>query len=68
MKHKAFKTLIAALLIIAGIGIASHRIAQLERRIEAQEVVIAGYQDVFQSWDEIRRSQLVLLELLERRN
>jgi len=56
----ACKTVIVALVIISCVVGAAYKFGQLERRVEAQGEIIAGYeartQDVLQNWDEMRRS------------
>jgi len=60
------KQIILTLLLLSCVACA-YKIDQLERRVEQQEVVIAGYQDVYQNFDDMRRTQLVLIELYEGR-
>ena len=60
------KQIALALLLVSCIA-GAYKVDQLERRVEAQGEIIAGYEDLYQSWDEMRRTQLVLLEMYEGR-
>jgi hypothetical protein len=67
--NSARKTVIVALVIISCMVGAAYKFGQLERRVQAQGEIIAGFeartQDVLQNWDEMRRTQLVLIKLYE---
>jgi len=58
---------ITIILLLVSCVAGAYKIDQLEHRIEQQEVVIAGYQEMYQHFDDMRRTQLVLLEMMEGR-
>lgn len=60
------KQIILTLLMLSCVA-GAYKIDQLERRIEQQDVIIAGYQEMYQHFDDMRRTQLVLLEMMEGR-
>jgi len=64
------KQIALALLLVSCIA-GAYKVDQLERRVEAQGEIIAGYEarteDVLQNWDQMRSTQLVLLEMMEGR-
>jgi len=60
------KKIILTLLMLSCVA-GAYKIDRLERRLQTQEVVIAGYQEMYQHFDDMRRTQLVLLEMMEGR-